>query len=81
MTRQPSKRLLSAEEARVKLEERGVSISRWAVKNGLDPRCVSDVLNGRKKGIRGEAHKAAVLLGMKQGEIVPESRMTEPLTA
>jgi hypothetical protein len=29
------------------------------------------VLSGRKKGRRGEAHKVAVLLGMKEG-IIPQ---------
>jgi gp16 family phage-associated protein len=30
---------------------------------------VSDLLNGRRKGRRGEAHRAAVLLGIKDGVI------------
>jgi gp16 family phage-associated protein len=30
---------------------------------------VSDLLNGRKKGRRGKAHRAAVLLGIKEGTI------------
>jgi hypothetical protein len=31
------------------------------------------VLAGRKKGRRGEAHKVAVLLGMKEGIILSEA--------
>jgi gp16 family phage-associated protein len=64
-----SKRLLSAEEARAKLDERGLSISKWAIENRLNPNTVSDLLNGRKKGVRGDAHNAAVLLGMKDGKV------------
>ena len=64
-----SKRLLSAEEARARLDEQGVSIARWAIQNRLNPNTVSDLLNGRKKGVRGEAHNAAVLLGMKDGKV------------
>jgi gp16 family phage-associated protein len=64
-----SKPLLSPEEARAKLDEQGLSIAKWAVKNGLNPNTVSDLLNGRKKGVRGESHNAAVLLGLKHGKV------------
>jgi gp16 family phage-associated protein len=33
---------------------------------------VSDLLKGRKKGLRGKAHIAAVLLGIKIGTITAE---------
>lgn len=61
--------LLSPEEARAKLDEQGLSIARWAVQHGLNPNTVSDLLNGRKKGVRGESHNAAVLLGLKRGKV------------
>ncbi|NDV20858.1 hypothetical protein GO013_15715 [Pseudodesulfovibrio sp. JC047] len=64
-----SSRLLTPKEARAKLEEQGLSIARWSKSNGLNPNTVSDLLNGRKKGIRGESHNAAVLLGLKHGKI------------
>lgn len=35
----------------------------------MDPATTYQVLAGRKKGRRGEAHKVAVLLGMKLGTI------------
>lgn len=38
------------------------------MQNGLTPSTVYAVLNGQKKCLRGESHKAAVLLGMKEGE-------------
>lgn len=79
MSIKTSMRLLSAAEARARLEARGVSIARWAVKNGLNPNTVSDLLSGRKKGVRGEAHRAAVLLGMKHGEIVSDDRIAEAI--
>ncbi|MDD5443804.1 MAG: DNA-binding protein, partial [Pseudomonas fluorescens] len=40
--------------------------------HGVDPATTYQVLAGRKKGRRGEAHKVAVLLGMKEGIIVDE---------
>ena len=40
-----------------------------ARKYGLSARTVYDVLAGRNRGRYGEAHKAAVILGLKEGEI------------
>lgn len=41
----------------------------------MDPATTYQVLAGRKKGRRGEAHKVAVLLGMKDG-IIPTEEET-----
>lgn len=41
----------------------------FAKKNGLHPSTVYAVLNGQKKCLRGEAHRAAVLLGIKEGTV------------
>ncbi|MDP2786802.1 MAG: DNA-binding protein [Pseudomonadota bacterium] len=49
---------------------KGRSIRGWAITNGLQPGVVHGVLNGRLTGRIGEAHKAAVKLGIKHGEIV-----------
>lgn len=49
---------------------KGRSIRGWAIANGLQPSVVHGVLNGRLIGRIGEAHKAAVKLGIKHGEIV-----------
>ncbi|MEB0106381.1 DNA-binding protein [Pseudomonas sp. GNP013] len=40
---------------------------------GVDPATTYQVFAGRKKGRRGEAHKVAVLLGMKEGIILAEA--------
>ena len=56
--------------AREELFDRtGDSISAWAVRHGLTPQTVFDLLHGRCKGKRGDSHRAAVLLGLKHGEI------------
>ncbi|MDX9679321.1 DNA-binding protein [Pseudomonas fluorescens] len=57
------------EQARAALDRRGVSIAEFSRKHGLNKNLVSDLLNGRIKGRRGEAHRAAVLLGIKDGVI------------
>ncbi len=64
------KQTLTAEEARVELNRKGISAAAFAKKHGLHPRLVCDVLSGRLKCRIGASHRAAVLLGMKAGEIV-----------
>ncbi|MNC38333.1 hypothetical protein D3C75_869300 [compost metagenome] len=61
--------LLTPEQARAALDRRGKSIAEFSREHGLNKNLVSDLLNGRKKGRRGEAHRAAVLLGIKDGEV------------
>ncbi|MCF6759933.1 DNA-binding protein [Pseudomonas fragi] len=56
-------------DARARLEKSGMSIKDYAVLNNLNPSTVYAVLNGQKKCLRGEAHRAAVLLGIKDGVI------------
>lgn len=61
------KNLKTLDEAREELVMRGISISQWARQHGLSEAIVSGVLRGEKKGARGQAHRAAVLLGIKNG--------------
>lgn len=60
---------VTPEQAREALDRRGISIAEFSRRYSLNKNLVSDLLNGRKKGRRGEAHRAAVLLGLKDGEI------------
>ncbi|MDH1629302.1 DNA-binding protein [Pseudomonas mosselii] len=55
-------------EARALLRRLGISTKAWAASNGLSASTVYAVLNGQKKCLRGEAHRAAVLLGIKNSE-------------
>lgn len=71
-----SKKLLSAEEARDSLRRKGVSINEWARVHGLSHQAVRNLLYGRNQGLRNDGHKAAVLLGMKEGEIVNLPKVT-----
>lgn len=61
--------LLTPEQARAALDREGKSIADFARQHGLNKNLVSDLLNGRKKGKRGQAHRAAVLLGIKEGVV------------
>ncbi len=60
---------LTPEQARALLDRKGISIAEFSRQNALNSNLVSDLLNGRKKGRRGEAHRAAVLLGIKVGTV------------
>ncbi|TDF86431.1 DNA-binding protein [Pseudomonas sp. H9] len=58
----------ACQEARARLALQGISAKEWAEKHDLSPSTVYAVLNGQKKCLRGESHRAAVLLGIKDGE-------------
>lgn len=66
--------------ARARLSHQGLSVSDWAKNHQLNASTVYEVLAGRKPCLRGEAHRAAVLLGLKRGVIVPPSSSTKPKT-
>lgn len=66
-----NKKIRTAEEVRREFSLQGISIASWARAHGLSPRHVYDVLGGRNKGLFGESHRAAVLLGIKVGSIAP----------
>lgn len=57
----------SADDVRRDFDKRGISVAAFAREHDLDQGTVYQVLSGQKKGRRGEAHRAAVLLGMKEG--------------
>lgn len=65
--------------ARTKFSRTGLSIRKWARQFGVSERLVTEVLAGRRKGVRGQSHKIAVALGLKDGVIVPEGM--DPITA
>ncbi|WP_309261567.1 DNA-binding protein [Lysobacter arvi] len=61
------------EKVRKRFERDGVNIAEFARTHGLNRDTVYQVLSGAKKGRRGEAHRAAVLLGLK-----PKPRKVTP---
>lgn len=54
-------------QVREALLHRGESVIAFARRHGLSNRTVCAVLSGQNKGLRGDAHKAAVALGLKVG--------------
>ncbi|MBL8374139.1 MULTISPECIES: DNA-binding protein [Candidatus Accumulibacter] len=65
-------KLRTREEVIEEFSRTGQSMRGWAIANGLSTSVVAGVLKGRFSGRIGKSHKAAVLLGIKEGEIVEE---------
>lgn len=60
-------RARTREQARQELIGRGESIASWAARHQISKTLVSEVLRGKRRCLRGESHRAAVLLGIKAG--------------
>jgi len=58
------------QEVRDGFLRRGISIASWARANGFDKATVSQVITGQNLASRGTGHKIAVMLGLKDGEII-----------
>lgn len=58
------------QDVRNEFMRKGISFSSWARANGFDKATVSQVLSGCNAATRGQGHKIAVLLGIKDGEII-----------
>ena len=63
------KQLKTSQEVLDDFNRHDTTISGWAREHALPRQIVHDLLHGRVKGRRGMAHKAAVLLGLKDGVI------------
>lgn len=56
-------------QAKEWLESQGKTVKAFAKEHGVDQFTTYQVLAGTKKGKRGEAHRIAVLLGIKEGTV------------
>lgn len=64
-----SAQLKTPEQVRQELRRRGISIASWADEHGVQRATAYNLLYGRLSGARGAAHRGAVLLGLKAGEV------------
>ena len=64
----PLPRFQSPEACAAWLRANGVNVSQLARDNGLPRLVLVDLLRGKRKGLRGQAHQAAVLLGLKDDQ-------------
>ena len=58
-------------EVKERFAFKGVCMTDWARRRGFAIQTVYDVVNGRLAGKRGEAHRVAVALGLKE-DIIEE---------
>lgn len=65
MAKQP-KALKTFIEARSDFRKRGITIATWAKENGFEIKLVYAILAGDRKCYRGESHRIAVALGIKE---------------
>lgn len=65
----------TCQEVRWWLERHGVTAAEWAKVHGFEPTVIYSLLNGRTRGRHGQAHAAAIALGLKprpeEGEELP----------
>ncbi|TIH10811.1 hypothetical protein [Pseudomonas leptonychotis] len=61
--------LKSGADAKATFHWHGITIKHWAVDHQVHFNSVNEVIGGRKRCIRGDAHAIAVLLRLKDGDI------------
>lgn len=64
-----ARRTRTPDEVKADLLRRGVSVAAVSRLHHVPEQTVRDLLSGKAKGHRGIAHRAAVLLGLKEGVI------------
>lgn len=69
-TTPPETPTTTLEQVKKKFEKEGKTFKEFAAQNNLNYRTVLCVVNGVNKGKRGEAHRVAVALGLKQANEV-----------
>lgn len=65
MATEKTKPLRTPEQARAWFDAHGINVSEWCRQRGFNRYVVVDLLRGKRKGRRGEAHLAAIALGLK----------------
>lgn len=67
ITRRRPSNLRTLDEVREWFFQQGLPVNEWARQHGFEPAAIYALLSGRTRGIRGQAHQAAVALGLKSG--------------
>lgn len=62
------------EQAHAWFNRHGICIAEWCRENHISRYAVFDLLRGKRKGLRGKTHHAAVLLGLKPDPEAQESK-------
>lgn len=73
--------LQEPDSARALFSDTGISVAEWARVQGFSTGLVYQVLEGRRKCLRGQSHRIAVALGLKQGETMDLEELSRRLKA
>lgn len=73
--------ILDASAAKKLFELSGTSVAEWARVRGFSAGLVYQVLEGRRKCMRGQSHQIAVALGLKEGMVLGIEELSDQLTA
>lgn len=57
---------MTPEQVKANLVKQGKTLTQWARENNINYRTAQAVLGGTNRGRHGEAHRAAVALGLKE---------------
>lgn len=52
-------------EVQKRFRDQGVNLREWAKANGVKEKLAYEVFSGRRSCLRGESHRVAVLMGLK----------------
>jgi len=74
-----SVRVVGTSAARELFEITGISVAEWARVRGFSTGLVYQVLDGRRKCMRGQSHQIAVALGLKPGVSMPIDELSARL--
>lgn len=66
-------------DVKAAIEGTGVSLAEWARFNGFSTGLVYQVLDGRRKCVRGQSRKIAIALGLIEGEAFDVGEISERL--
>jgi gp16 family phage-associated protein len=65
-----TQKLRTPQEIKAEWLRKGLTQNNWARNHGFNLATVSQVMSGKNMGSRGTGHKIAVMLGLKDGEII-----------
>lgn len=63
--KKPPQKIKTPDQVHAEFIANGINASEWARDHGFNRYTVVDLLRGKRIGRRGEAHRAAVALGIK----------------
>lgn len=74
-------KFIDTSHAKALFEGSGISVAEWARVRGFSSGLVYQVLEGNRKCLRGQSHRIAVALGLKQGASIDLDELTRQLQA